>query len=140
MTSTSHKHDNPALWFADFDGQYLNECVDFLPTEKEHVCDELERLYPEILEEVSCLWASHKFENNPFDNYDSFDDKQFPVGSWKKIVLKVWGLTARKNIVQFPVIHSLLSKYCRRITSCQITRLAPGSIIKSHCGETNSII
>ena len=140
MIGSKQESGNPTLWFADFDGQYLNENVDFLPKENEPICHELERLYPEILQEVSFLWTNHGSRENPFNNYNSFDDKQFPAGSWKKIVLKVWGLTARKNVIKFPIIHSLLAKNHQRITSCQITRLAPGSVIKPHCGETNSIL
>ena len=140
MITVKDKPDNLPLWFADFDGRYSSEAVSFLPKEDEPICSELEMLYPEILEEASFLWAQHGSQENPFNDYDSFDDKQFPAGSWKKIVLKVWGLTARKNLARFPAIKSLLSKHDHKITSCQITRLAPGSLIKPHCGETNAII
>ncbi|MCF8463370.1 MAG: aspartyl/asparaginyl beta-hydroxylase domain-containing protein [Flavobacteriales bacterium] len=136
MTRLKHASNAPELWFADFDGTYLGEQIDFLPKEHDPICHELEKLYPEILKEVSFLWVNP----NAFNNYDLFDDKQFPVGSWKKIVLKVWGITLKSNSAQFPIIASLLLNYRKRVTSCQITRLAPNSLIKPHCGETNSII
>jgi hypothetical protein len=130
----------PELWFADFDGHYTGEGADFCSAEDEVISEELEARFREIWQEVAFIWETEDGAGAFASGYDAFDDKQFPQGSWKKLVFKVWGLSSQSARKRFKVIDSLLQEHECRITSCQIARLAPGAVIKPHCGETNAIL
>jgi len=130
-------HNN--LWFTDFNKEYTGSEPIFYPTESISASKDLELLFPQLKKELNILWENNEDkEKYEFGNYDAFDDKQYPRGSWKKLAIKVWGINNYAALEKFPVLARYVNDH-PEITSCFITRTSPGSVIKPHSGETNAI-
>ncbi len=126
------------LWFSSYYGVYEGKEKVFYTSSEMAIAAELEKDYPILKNELQILW--NNADNSLMDdygNYSSFDDKQFPPQSWKKIVFKVWGLRNKAICEKFPATTSFFEKF-HGVTSCFVTKATAGSIIKSHCGETNA--
>lgn len=123
------------LWFSDYNKKYSGNEPAFYNVAELPIAQLLEKNYAAICEELKPLWLEK--DDTLFGAYDTFDDKQFPPRSWRKLVLKVWGLNNKPALRRFPVTASLLNQ-SSNILSCFITKTAPNSLIKPHCGETNA--
>lgn len=126
------------LWFSDYNKTYTGCEPIFYDTSKIAIAQELEKNYTRLYNELKVIWED-KEKIQDFGKYDSFDDKQYPPKSWKKMVFKVWGLTNSITQKKYPLTNAIISKY-PEVTSCFLTRTSPHSVIKTHCGETNAHI
>ena len=124
------------LWFSDFNKIYDGSDPYFYPVEKIELAQELERCYELLKAELKVIWETSD-NITAFKNYDSFDDKQFPSGSWKKIVFKVWGLENKRALENFPATSTLIKKF-PSVSSCFLTKTSAHSVIRLHSGETNA--
>lgn len=125
------------IWFCDYNKTYNGGGKAFYTGTELSLITELQNRFHAIQLECALLWKQPS--DALFGNYNSFDDKQFPPNSWKKMALKIWGVYNVNNIRHFPALSQLLQQY-PDIISCYITKTEPGSIIKPHCGETNAHI
>jgi len=127
-----------SIWFySPYKKDYIQNEKSIIEHSKLDEAIYLKENYSHFLDDFRFLWD--EFNSNYFGNYDKFDEVQYPKGSWKKLLFKVWGLKRYKNINKFNSIKNLLSHY-PRITSCFIARLAPNSKVLTHSGETDAII
>jgi hypothetical protein len=128
-----------SLWFSDYNKLYTGTEPFFYNVNEIEVARALEQDYPLLLQELKVLWdtSANNSKGPAFGDYDSFDDKQFPPRSWQKMVLKVWGLKNNRVIKMLPHTARLINSF-PDISSCFITKTAPNSIIRPHCGETNA--
>jgi ornithine lipid ester-linked acyl 2-hydroxylase len=130
----------PTLWFCDYNKQYAGNEPFLYPASEIDIAVALEQYYTSLLEELKILWQTKNGgKDDLFGDYASYDDKQFPPNSWKKMVIKVWGIKNKSIYKKFPVTSSLVERF-PNVTSCYVTRTSAHSIIRPHCGETNAII
>lgn len=128
--------NNGKLWFAAYNESYNGIEPYFFEKDTSRVAIALEQQSAEIIEELQMLWRGNN--DSVMKNYGD-DGLQFPPKTWSKLVFKVWGLKNKGVCDRFDLINALLTKY-PEITSCFVSKTAPHSSIKPHCGETNATI
>jgi ornithine lipid ester-linked acyl 2-hydroxylase len=129
-----------SLWFADYNGTYNLEVPRFFTSNELRIIKDIEDNYSTFRRETARLWEADTEDSHAlYGNYDAYDDKQFPPRSWKKIVIKAWGLQNIRLEREFPSIFQFVKNH-PEICSCHIAKTSPNSYIKPHSGETNAII
>ena len=129
--------NNLKLWWGSYGKKYESTEPSFFPIKDIAIATELEHSYAAIYDEAKILWQTDGSDSfAAYKDYSSYDDRQFPPHSWKKLVFMVWGIKNKALNGKFPVISSLLGKH-PEVTSCFITKLSPHSLIAGHCGITN---
>ena len=130
----SNKTTDSTIWFAKPGESYGGGEPNIFPERSPALRQVLRDNFTLILQDLNRVLVN----TNAFASFPD-SDLQYPVGSWSKLVLKVWGVENPKILHQFRSLSSCLADY-PEITSVFISRLAPGSRIMAHSGETNAVI
>lgn len=122
-------------WFNDLHNSYQGNQPNYFMPENFTWATEILKNNEVIQKEADELISYREKEFNPYFSKMLVDN----AGGWKTITLKTWGIPVYKNLNRCPELKKLIEKF-PEWTSASISLLEPGTVIKSHQGDTDAIL